>query len=252
MDSDASEVLVKGMVPLADMLNADADRNNAKLFYEDDKVVMKSMKKIKKGDEIFNDYGQLPSADLLRRYGYVTDNYAQYDVVEISMNLIKECAKDVCKDVDARTAYFQERGMLDDGYDIARAETEYKQFPEELSILLNALTMPGAEFERMKTRKKLPKPNFSNDALKLLYDILVLRRAMYPELSTTQTADAKSERRRILAAKVIQGEEVVLKEAAEAVSELLGPNKKRKANSFEEDALNLQQSPKRKKEEQVG
>lgn len=51
---------------------------------------MKSIKPIKEGDEIFNDYGEIPRADLLRRYGYVTDNYAPYDVVELSLdNLCK-------------------------------------------------------------------------------------------------------------------------------------------------------------------
>lgn len=49
---------------------------------------MRSIKPIRKGEEIFNDYGELPRADLLRRYGYVTDNYAQYDEVEISMRTI--------------------------------------------------------------------------------------------------------------------------------------------------------------------
>ena len=46
---------------------------------------MKSTKPIAAGEEIFNDYGELPRGDLLRRYGYVTDNYAKYDVVEIPL-----------------------------------------------------------------------------------------------------------------------------------------------------------------------
>ena len=98
-DSEDGEgaALPKGMVPMADMLNADADRNNAKLFYEDDKVVMKTIKAVKAGEELYNDFGSLPRADLLRRYGYVTDNYAKYDVVEVSSDLIKEKAKDQLK-----------------------------------------------------------------------------------------------------------------------------------------------------------
>lgn len=54
---------------------------------------MKSIQPISKGDEIFNDYGPLPSSDLLRRYGYITPNYTQYDVVEVSRSLIVETAK---------------------------------------------------------------------------------------------------------------------------------------------------------------
>lgn len=89
--------LPKGMVPLADMLNANADRDNARLFYEPDALVMKAVKPISRGEEIFNDYGPLPRSDLLRRYGYITDDYALYDVVELSSDLILERAKAVLK-----------------------------------------------------------------------------------------------------------------------------------------------------------
>lgn len=51
---------------------------------------MKAITPIKEGEEIFNDYGEIPRADLLRRYGYVTNNYASYDVVELSLD-------DICK-----------------------------------------------------------------------------------------------------------------------------------------------------------
>jgi len=53
---------------------------------------MKAIKPIKEGDEIFNDYGQIPRSDLVRRYGYVTDNYAPYDVVELSLDTICQAA----------------------------------------------------------------------------------------------------------------------------------------------------------------
>jgi hypothetical protein len=51
---------------------------------------MKAIKPITQGEEIFNDYGELPRADLLRRYGYVTDNYKVFDVIELSL-------KDICQ-----------------------------------------------------------------------------------------------------------------------------------------------------------
>lgn len=53
---------------------------------------MISLKPIKAGEEIYNDYGQLPRSDLLRRYGYITDAYSQWDVVEIDSSLIIERA----------------------------------------------------------------------------------------------------------------------------------------------------------------
>lgn len=56
--------------------------------------MMKSLNPIKKGEQIFNDYGPLPRSDLLRRYGYVTDKYAPYDVVELSTELIARVIAD--------------------------------------------------------------------------------------------------------------------------------------------------------------
>ncbi len=83
---------LKGMVAFADMLNADAHRNNARLFDEDNFLIMKATKDIEAGEEVFNDYGPLPSSDLLRMYGYITDNYSTFDVVEISADLIENVA----------------------------------------------------------------------------------------------------------------------------------------------------------------
>lgn len=64
--------------------NADADRNNARLCCDNEALEMRAIKPVFAGEEIFNDYGQLPRSDLLRRYGYVTENYKSYDVAEIS------------------------------------------------------------------------------------------------------------------------------------------------------------------------
>lgn len=60
---------------------------------------MKSIKAIPSGQEIFNDYGELPRAELLRRYGYATENYAQYDVVELPLDTICKVAGFTAADV---------------------------------------------------------------------------------------------------------------------------------------------------------
>ena len=49
---------------------------------------MVALKPIERGEEIFNDYGQLPRSDLLRRYGYITDNYKKWDAVEIDASML--------------------------------------------------------------------------------------------------------------------------------------------------------------------
>ena len=45
---------------------------------------------IKKGKEIYIDNGAAPRSDLLRRYGYISEEHIQYDVVEIHTNKIRE------------------------------------------------------------------------------------------------------------------------------------------------------------------
>ena len=51
-------------------------------------MAMIALKPIKKGEQIFNDFGQLPRSDLLRRYGYITDRYKKWDVVEVDIEAI--------------------------------------------------------------------------------------------------------------------------------------------------------------------
>lgn len=240
-DSDAGATLPKGMVPLADMLNADADRNNAKLFYEDDKVVMKTIKPVKAGEELYNDFGSLPRADLLRRYGYVTNNYAQYDVVEIPAELIKEKAGLPGKELDERWQYADEQGAVDDGYDISRGDSEDGQFPEELCVLLNLLATPKAEFDKLKKKDKLPRPDLTTEAKKLLRTILVYRYAAYP---TSVDDGHVDERRREMARAVMQGEKEILQEAVDAISDL-SAGKKRSANTLEDEAAAIRQPAKR-------
>lgn len=53
---------------------------------------MQAIKPIQEGEEIFNDYGDLPRADLLRRYGYITDNYAPFDTMELSFESVCHAA----------------------------------------------------------------------------------------------------------------------------------------------------------------
>jgi len=45
--------------------------SQARLFYEKDSLNMVAVKPIKHGEQIWNTYGDLPNAELLRRYGHV-------------------------------------------------------------------------------------------------------------------------------------------------------------------------------------
>lgn len=182
---DEQDQSSKGMVPLADILNADADRNNARLFQEDDSLVMKAIKPIRAGEEIFNDYGELPRADLLRRYGYVTDNYAQYDVVELSLDQICRSAGLQNADIESYPplAFLEDLELLDDGYVIPRPSPEDSLIdflPDELLVLVKTLTLSSEQLEHQKSKSKAPKPSFGHAEAAILLKAVQLVGSQYP------------------------------------------------------------------------
>ncbi|KAI1607906.1 SET domain-containing protein 6 [Exophiala viscosa] len=188
-EEDDEDEPLKGMVPFADMLNADADRNNARLFQEENYLIMKATKSIAAGEQIFNDYGPLPRSDLLRMYGYVTDKYAKHDVVEFSHDLILEVAgKKHDKNNKAwlkREEQLDELGLLDDGYSIPRPDSTATKLedviPGQVHMLLRAL----CAHEQDETPKK-PKEAVSIGEAALLQSVLTKRLSEY---STTYSQD---------------------------------------------------------------
>lgn len=80
----------KSMCALADTLNADTTLSNANLFYEPDFLVMKAVKPIAKGEQIYNTYGDHPNSELLRRYGYVEYIGSRFDFGELPLDVIHE------------------------------------------------------------------------------------------------------------------------------------------------------------------
>lgn len=80
----------KCMVPLADTLNADTHKHNASLMYTSLHLVMKSIKPIAKGDQVYNTYSEHPNAEILRRYGYVEQKGSAHDFAEIPLATIKK------------------------------------------------------------------------------------------------------------------------------------------------------------------
>ncbi|CAN6674669.1 ribosomal lysine N-methyltransferase 4 [Trichomonascus vanleenenianus] len=84
-DEEEEEMGVKAMVPMADMLNAHTRLCNAHLCHTDNNSVleMRATKPIKKGEQVYNTYGDVPNIDLLRRYGYVEAGGTEFDVVEV-------------------------------------------------------------------------------------------------------------------------------------------------------------------------
>ncbi|CAN9376902.1 unnamed protein product [Alternaria sp. RS040] len=231
-EEEEDAALPKGMVPLADMLNADADRCNARLFYEKDCLEMKALSPITAGDEIFNDYGSLPRSDLLRRYGYVTDNYAQYDVVEIPAELVTDVlTKEGVWHAD-RLEYLDEQEVIDTGYDIAASTpfTLQESLSPELVVLVESMLLPAEEFERLASKSRLPKPEkITSQGAELLLQIIQARIAHY---ATTLEQDlqtfgevpfagtASPKQRRFAMAKAVRiGEKQLLTNTKDALAE---------------------------------
>lgn len=236
-EEEEDEALPKGMVPLADMLNADADRCNARLFYEKDVLEMKALKSIAAGEEIFNDYGPLPRSDLLRRYGYVTDNYAQFDVVEIPMDLVTDvlAANNIICGED-RLQYLDEQEVLDTGYDVTTSEpfTLQESMAPELIIVLETMLLSNEDFATLQRKGKLPKPEkMTSQCVALLLKIVEARIAQYAttleeDLQTSSSSnedvvvavDEKKKKHRYAMAKAVRvGEKKILKNARDALAE---------------------------------
>jgi SET domain-containing protein 6 len=254
-DEEEDEALPKGMVPLADMLNADAHRNNARLFYDDQFLDMKALKPIRVGEEIFNDYGPLPRSDLLRRYGYITNNYAQYDVVEVSMDLVTELTTAVGIGSEERLAYLDEQEILDTGYDITTSSpfTLQESLSPELIILIETLLLPDDEFDSLKRKGKLPKPEkISNKGAEMSLKIIQARIAQYPTSlkedtnlfsGAPQSEDVHSKESRCAMARAVRiGEKQILQQAEEALVELMardGNVSKRSRTADEEGDIEM-------------
>jgi N-lysine methyltransferase SETD6 len=202
VSDDEDDDTFKGMVPFADLLNADADRNNARLFQEDNYLIMRSTAPIKAGEQIFNDYGPLPRSDLLRMYGFITPNYAQYDVVELSNQDITAAAQNTKKEISTSQrngmAALDELGLLEDSYIIQRAPNDCVKLvdaiPTELHMLLRALTCNlGNDASSIEKRfRKGVKNDVTIEEASLLASVCTKRLTDYP--TTAEQDDALLEK----------------------------------------------------------
>jgi hypothetical protein len=78
---------------------------------------------IRAGDEILNYYGPRPNAELLRQYGYVTQDHSRYDVVEIPWSLVEPTIQETLKLSNAawkRVMAHVDADELEDGFVLER------------------------------------------------------------------------------------------------------------------------------------
>ncbi|UZJ54473.1 hypothetical protein CBS101457_003793 [Exobasidium rhododendri] len=192
-EEETEDIEQISMVPMADMLNARSGCDNAHLFYKAERLEMRATQTIKKGEQIWNTYGDPPSSDLLRRYGYVDLGNAA-DVVELHVqDLISACLmleETGAEAVGARRLMLSQRIQwacslgLDEEIPLQYPFPPSQQPPfrpepqsptskelreaaaeisEELLILARVLCLSDEAFGKAKEKDKLPNPRI--DAL---------------------------------------------------------------------------------------
>ncbi|KAI6709134.1 hypothetical protein PZA11_002752 [Diplocarpon coronariae] len=244
-DDDEDDKTVLSMIPLADMLNADADRNNARLFCNSEDLEMRSIKPLVGGEEIFNDYGQLPQSDLLRRYGYVSKRYAPFDVAEISTSFLlsvltteQSLAAGLTlkplntREVEQRVALAQREGVYEESYDLTHAGSDGPGIPDELLALLYLLLLDNENLIAIEI-SQASLPTRSKLATSLVGQVLaVIIQSRLQEYSTTIETDQAILRagnlplRKQMAIQVRLGEKLVLEKAIQESKSLTADNKR--------------------------
>lgn len=246
-DNGEDEKAILSMIPLADMLNADADRNNARLCCDNEDLEMRAIRPIYKGDEIFNDYGQLPRSDLLRRYGYVTDNYAKYDVAELStqsilsffhskesLQLSKQEVLESLGDpeVNRRIELAHREGIYEDSYDLKHPGPDGPSIPDELLALLYILLLDKENLAAIDS-SETALPSRSKLATELVGQVLVkIIQLREMEYATTAEEDESLlqaghlPRRKAMAIQVRLGEKQLLRKAIQEATTFEASNKR--------------------------
>ncbi|KAF9289821.1 hypothetical protein BGZ68_008544 [Mortierella alpina] len=168
-EDEEEEKVTVSMVPMADMLNHKTGYNNARLFHEKDCLRMVAIKSIKSGQQIYNTYGDLCNADLLRKYGFV-DVPNPHNIAEISgESVVAKCAVGDDKDKDEKVEWLLEHDGLEDFFILEAGD----EIPEELVGCIKILMMPIDEFRTTVVEgKKLPSTKLTLEVQKVLRELL--------------------------------------------------------------------------------
>lgn len=141
------------MVPMADMLNH-VSNHNANLEFTPDSLKMVCVRPIRKGEEVFNTYGQMANWQLLHMYGFVepypsnSNDTADIPITtlhkvvtqgiqsDVDRQLLEEKWEMLCEMMEEKAAFvFGKQGCLSD---------------TELHTVLKVLCMSNEEFSEFK------------------------------------------------------------------------------------------------------
>ncbi len=224
---------------------------------------MRSIKHIAKGEEILNDYGQLPRSDLLRRYGFVTENYSHYDVAEIStqslLGILGGTEPLVMPGYRSLTPLSQEESKIrvelaerenvcEDSYDLSSPSSESPSIPDELLALLYLLLLDDNNLTAIETSKSVL-PSRSKLATRAVGQVLVaaLQRREMEYASTLEEDTALLQcgnltKRQVMAIQVRLGEKWVLKQNIREAKTFSGSDQRMRAVNINETGPIIQNS----------
>ncbi|KAM0750388.1 SET domain-containing protein [Meredithblackwellia eburnea MCA 4105] len=249
-EEEREDVADVAMVPMADILNAKSQCDNARLFYEPLTLNMHSTSFIPAGSQIWNTYADPPNSDLLRRYGHV-DDVNLNDEVELGLEDVVEYFVGQGKerdDTEERAEWLCEMG-LDDTFSFPlQSPTPECPLPMELLSAIRTFLLSPEDFEKYQKKEEPPKPKLEKQVLEAAKAIVLERRKGYKTsieedeslLSNTGTTLPLRQRQAIVvrlsekrilstALRWIEGEIEGGKEKAKS-----GEGKKRKAESGKE------------------
>ncbi|CCG84562.1 protein of unknown function [Taphrina deformans PYCC 5710] len=147
-DEEEEEQSEKVMCPLADLLNADTQLNNARLYYLPDRLEMRCIKQITEGEQIYNTYGELPNSDLLRRYGYIQAQNP-HDIVELPGDVITSLFPLSDAEKEERVDWLLDMELLDDTFEV----TQSGKVPSQVMVTMDVLSMTLLDFDRLKSEE---------------------------------------------------------------------------------------------------
>ncbi|KAI1313251.1 SET domain-containing protein [Xylaria venustula] len=232
---DREGKILMGMVPMADILNADAEFN-AHVNHEEDSLTVTAIRPIAAGQEILNYYGPLGNGELLRRYGYTSIHHARYDVVEIPWDLVVSALKQTLSIDNSvwgeATAQFdpeelEDAFVIDRDLDEPDSHGEYhgpkilKSLPEDLREQINSI---------LKAVRKLSPETIPDKQRRDEICLSVMGRAFELKLAEYPTSIVEDEKllasntisgRPAMALFVRYGEKLILQEAISLTREKL-------------------------------
>lgn len=225
-----------GMVPMADILNADA-AFNAHIEHGEHALTATSLRTITAGEEILNYYGPLSNGELLRRYGYTTRAHRRWNLVDLDWAPVLAAlraevplpaaqwdeALGALDEDELEEAFVIERGADDPDSEGRVAEVENPAgAPEELVEQLKAVMKAVKKVRPEAVPDKVARDRIIYSAIARALDERTRQYGTTLEQDLKQYeeggdgADQKVRRQR-MALDVRVGEKVLLRQAAETV-----------------------------------